>query len=89
KLIVEVLSLSTEAHDRGDKFLYYRSIPEFSEYLLVNQYQPWVDHYIKTERGEWMMRSYQGIDSMIELSTVDQQLSLTDVYEDVELADQT
>jgi len=35
-LIVAVLSRSTEAHDRGDKFFYYRSIPEFAEYLLMN-----------------------------------------------------
>lgn len=43
KLIVEVLSRSTEAYDRGDKFKFYRSLPTFCEYVLVAQYQPWVE----------------------------------------------
>ena len=39
-LIIEVLSPSTEAYDRGDKFTYYKSIPSFREYLLIAQHRP-------------------------------------------------
>ena|SRR6266446_5197626 len=46
-LIVEVLSPSSEALDRGDKFNYYQSIPTFQEYLLIAQHRPYVSHYWK------------------------------------------
>ncbi len=44
-LIVEVLSPSTEAYDRGDKFRKYRSIASFCEYLLVSQTEPYIEQY--------------------------------------------
>lgn len=83
KLIVEVLSRSTEANDRGDKFMYYRAIPEFSEYLLVSQYHPWIDQYTKMASGDWLMHSCDGLDASIELQTVGVQLSLADIYEEI------
>lgn len=86
-LIVEVLSRSTEAYDRGDKFRYYRSIPTFCEYLLVSQYQPWVDHYVKAEDGDWRLRSYEGMEDTAELITSDMQLKLVDIYEGVAFVD--
>ncbi len=54
-LIVEVLSKSTQGYDRGDKFLYYRSIPEFREYLLVSQSEYFIEHYRKTGEGQWSL----------------------------------
>ena len=83
KLVVEVLSRSTEAHDRGDKFKYYRSIPGFSEYLLVSQYQPAVDHYIKSGQDDWLMRSYEGPQASVTLQSVEVQLGFVDIYEDI------
>jgi Uma2 family endonuclease len=47
-LIVEVLSDSTEAYDRGDKFAIYRSIPSLKEYLLVSQYRVAVELFTRT-----------------------------------------
>ncbi|MEO1634548.1 MAG: Uma2 family endonuclease, partial [Cyanobacteria bacterium J06631_9] len=82
-LIVEVLSTSTEAYDRGDKFIYYRSVPTFSEYLLVSQYQPWVDHYTKSENGDWILRSYDSLKAQLSLMTGGATLNLEDIYEDV------
>ena len=82
-LIAEVLSHSTEAYDRGDKFKYYRSIPEFCEYLLISQYQPLVDHYVKAEDGDWRLRSYESLTATIQLITADTQLNLTELYEDI------
>ncbi len=89
QLIVEVLSSSTEAHDRGNKFMYYRSIPEFSEYLLVNQYQPVVDQYVRTDKNEWLMRSHEGLDESIGLETIGLELNIGDIYEDIVFASTT
>lgn len=83
KLIVEVLSTSTEAYDRGDKFKYYRSIPGFSEYLLVSQYQPAIDHYIKSNDSDWLMRSYEGLQASLTLKSAAAQLELADIYKDI------
>ena len=54
-LIVEVLSDSTEAHDRGDKFAHYRRLPSLREYLLVSQYKPLLESYRKSSEGVWML----------------------------------
>src|SRR5205807_9084834 len=54
QLIVEVLSPSTEAYDRGDKFTHYKSIPTLSEYLLVAQHRPHVTHLYKQSDGTWI-----------------------------------
>jgi Uma2 family endonuclease len=51
QLIVEVLSPTTEAFDRGDKFIYYESIESFIEYILVAQRRPRVTQYVKQESG--------------------------------------
>jgi Uma2 family endonuclease len=52
-LLVEVLSDSTEAYDRGQKFAHYRRIPSLREYLLVSQQRPHLELYRKTESGRW------------------------------------
>jgi len=89
RLVVEVLSNSPEAYDRGGKFIYYRSIPTFSEYLLVSQYQLWVDHYTKSENGDWILRSYASLDAQLQLTTGEVTLNLEDVYEDIVFAKTT
>ncbi|MGH9752343.1 MAG: Uma2 family endonuclease, partial [Blastocatellia bacterium] len=53
-LIIEVLSPTTEAYDRGGKFLAYQSIESFREYLLVAQDRPHVTHYARQHRGKWL-----------------------------------
>src|SRR5262245_61639053 len=57
-LIIEVLSPSTEAYDRGDKFTHYKSIPSFREYLLVAQHRPHITQFVKRDGGEWLHREY-------------------------------
>ena len=47
-MIVEVLSKNTKNYDRGDKFDYYRSIPEFREYILIDHYKFYVEQFVKT-----------------------------------------
>lgn len=83
-LIIEVLSPSTEAYDRGDKFTFYKSIPTFREYLLIAQHRPHITHYVKAESGKWDYEEANGLDSSIYLHTIDCTLALSDLYSGVE-----
>lgn len=83
-MMVEVLSKSTESYDRGDKFLYYRSIPEFREYLLVSQSEYFIEHYQKTGEGQWLLQEYRGNEVKIFLESVEVSLIARDVYEGVD-----
>ena len=89
-LILEVLSPSTEAYDRGDKFTYYKSIPSFREYLLIAQHRPHVTHYVKPENGKWDYEEVNDLDGSIHLPSIDCTLSLRELYRGVEFpADST
>lgn len=82
-VIVEILSKSTGSYDHGDKFKYYRSIPEFQEYILIDQYQYSVEQFVKTETEKWQVNFYESADSILTLSTIDFSINLTDIYEQV------
>lgn len=79
-LIVEVLSKSTKDYDYSDKFLYYRSIPEFREYILIDQYQYRVEQFAKTSNGKWLLTEYESEDATLELESVEFQISLKEIY---------
>jgi Uma2 family endonuclease len=83
-LIAETLSSSTEAYDRGDKFTYYRTIESFQEYVLVEQYRPHVEHYVKQGDNEWLFKDYSSLKSSFTLSSVGVEIALADLYEAVE-----
>lgn len=83
-LIIEVLSSSTEAYDRGDKFTYYKSIPTFREYLLIAQHRPHVTHYVKQHDDKWNYEEVNDLNATVYLETVACELSLSDVYRGVE-----
>lgn len=80
-LIAEVLSKSTQNYDQGDKFMYYRSIPEMREYLLIDQKQFHVMQHSKTEDGKWLLTEYEGENAVLALSVVEFELALTDLYD--------
>jgi Uma2 family endonuclease len=82
-LIVEVLSKSTSNYDRGDKFRYYRSIPEFKEYILIDQYTCYSEQFAKTSEGQWVLTEYEGSESVLSLSSIDFQVPLREIYERV------
>ena len=65
QLIVEVLSPSTEAYDRGDKFTHYKSILTFGEYLLVAQHRPHVTHLFKQTDGAWIYAEANDLESKL------------------------
>jgi Uma2 family endonuclease len=83
-LIVEVLSDSTEAYDRGDKFTHYKSIESFNEYLLIAQHRPHVTHYFKAADGAWKYEELNDAGDLLRLESLDCGLGLRDVYEGVE-----
>ena len=86
-LIVEVLSKSIKNYDQGDKFTFYRSIPQFKEYVLVEQNQYQVMHYSKTNEGEWIFREYKSENDIVRLQYLDFEISLVDIYQDVNFDD--
>ena len=79
-IIVEVLSQSTRDYDRTDKFQYYRSIPEFREYILIDQYRFYVSQYFKQEDRKWIFNDYQGEDSVLKLACDEFEISFQDLY---------
>ena len=82
-LIIEVLSDSTEAYDRGDKFTHYKSIPTLREYLLIAQHRPHITQYVKQEDGSWGYREVNDLSASLHLPSVDCVLDLSEVYRDV------
>jgi len=82
-LIVEVLSKSTQGYDRGDKFLHYRSIPEFREYLLISQSEYLIEHYLNTGEGRWLLQEYRWEEGQIVLDSVGVSLAISEIYEGV------
>jgi Uma2 family endonuclease len=85
RLIIEVLSKSTEEYDQSDKFKYYRSIPDLQEYLLVNQYELDIQHYVKPDGGFWIYRAYESVDDAITLTSINTEITVANVYEGVSL----
>ncbi len=82
-LIVEVLSESTQAYDRGDKFKAYRTLESFQEYILIDQYSVHIEQYIKRGDRDWTFTNYDGLEAELQLSSVPLSLSLLDIYERV------
>ena len=85
RVIFEVLSPSTESHDRGSKFVQYRSIPSLQTYVLVSQREPIVECYFRhAGQREWSFTDAQGLDSVIRIPGVDIELSLREIYDNIE-----
>jgi Uma2 family endonuclease len=82
-LIIEGLSPSTEAYDRGDKFTHYKSIPSFCEYLLVAQHRPHISQFVRQSDGSWLQREYNDLQDVVKLSTSGCELPLNEVYQNV------
>jgi Uma2 family endonuclease len=83
-LIVEVLSKSTQAYDRGNKFAAYRTIPGFQEYVLVDQYNQHIEHYVKTSAKKWDFQEYDETDTVVPLRSIDLEVAISYIYDKVE-----
>jgi Uma2 family endonuclease len=83
-LIVEVLSPSTEAYDRGAKFGYYRQLPSLREYLLVAQDQVLLEHFAR-EDGGWLLTAVTDPTSTLRLPAIGCEVPVAEVYRRVDL----
>jgi len=83
-LIVEVLSPSTEAYDRGRKFEFYRSLDSLQEYVLVDQDRFLVEHFRRQEDGTWLLTAYEQPEDILHLPVLGVDLPLAVIYERVE-----
>jgi len=83
KLIVEVLSKSTRNYDQGDKFDFYRSISEFKEYILVDQYRYFVKQFVRTEEGKWWLSEYRSLSDRLRFDSIDLEMGLDEIYEGI------
>lgn len=82
RLIIEVLSPSTERHDRGWKFKNYQLIPSFEEYVLVSQDEPRIERFLRQEAG-WLMTAVSGLEKSVRFESVECELPLAEIYEEV------
>ncbi len=83
-LIVEVLSESTREYDRGEKWRHYQTLASLTDYLLIWQDRPWVEHYVRMVDGAWMYRLIEGSESVVNIESIEGELLLAEVYRGVE-----
>jgi Uma2 family endonuclease len=82
-VIIEVLSPSTEAYDRGEKFAHYRRLESLREYVLISQDRYRVERYVRCD-GDWTLREFSGPDARVHLESIGCDLPMADLYELVE-----
>jgi Uma2 family endonuclease len=80
-LVVEVLSDSTEAYDRGEKAAHYRHLPSLREYMLVSQHRPRIEGHRKNDAGRWELYEHES-GAEVELTSVGCTIAVDDVYRD-------
>ncbi|MBI3797413.1 MAG: Uma2 family endonuclease [Deltaproteobacteria bacterium] len=83
-VIIEVLSPSTEAYDRGGKFGHYRKLDSLQEYVLISQEEPHVEHYVRQSDTQWLLSEASSEQGSIQLPSISCTLALAEVYEKVE-----
>ncbi|MEE3718622.1 Uma2 family endonuclease [Tumidithrix elongata RA019] len=88
KLIIEVLSSSTEAFDRGDKFADYQQLESLEEYVLANTKRRRLDCFQRNEAGLWVLKSYSDMHDNFQLSSINFEGKFVDLYEDVTFLDE-
>ena len=90
-IVVEVLSPSTEAYDRGEKFAHYRQLVSLQEYILVSQNRVLVEHYRRQEkhgttaviRKDWIFTDFHELEEVLPLTSIQCELPLQEIYERV------
>ena len=94
-LLVEVLSASTEAYDRGEKFSHYRHLASLQEYILVSQDKVLVERYRRPKKHEivpvtaqdWIFTAFQALEDTLPLTSIQCELPLQEIYERVTFPD--
>jgi Uma2 family endonuclease len=85
-LIVEVLSDSTEAFDRGDKFADYQVLESLKEYVLINTKRQRIDCFRRNDQGLWVLQFYTEKEESFRLDSVNFEITMAELYEDVVFA---
>jgi Uma2 family endonuclease len=88
-VIIEILSESTEAYDRGKKFDHYRTFESLKEYILICQDRVQVECFRRQADGQWLLTVANRLEDAISLDSVHCTLNLADVYEGVGLSEAT
>ena len=81
KIIIEVLSPSTQNYDRTDKFRFYRSLPSLEEYILISQSSYYAEQFVKQDEQKWLFKAYEGENNHLSLETIDFRISFADLYQ--------
>ena len=85
KAIIEVLSDSTEVFDRNNKFTRYKLFnPTLTDYILVSQDKPQVEHFIRQDDGSWKVFFYLGLDQSFTIDSIECTLDLLEIYDRIE-----
>ncbi len=85
RVIVEVLSDSTEKYDRGAKFAQYRQLPSLAEYILVSQDRAIVERFVRQDDESWLLTPFSGLSEIFHYATLDARVALADIYRGVKL----
>lgn len=84
-LVLEVLSPSTAAKDRGDKAFLYRQVSSMREILLVEPTPIWIEHYWKLPNGHWELETVTDPAAILKLPSLDCELPVAEIYRDFEI----
>ncbi len=85
KVLIEVLSPSTQRYDQTKKFFRYRKeLPSLTDYVLIYQNAPFVEHHEKQSDGRWTHNAADGIDDVLRIVSIEIELSLREIYDRVE-----
>jgi Uma2 family endonuclease len=87
-LVAEVLSDSSEAYDRGEKFRLYRRLPSLQEYVLISQRQPLVEVYFQHEPGQWTYQAWEGLEARVQLRSLGAEMLMEELYRNVQFEEQ-
>jgi Uma2 family endonuclease len=79
-LLIEILSPTTEAWDRGGKFEGYQQIPSLEEYVLIAQDRPRVERYTRQAEGQWLLTVTSGLEGVVSLPSIGCELALSETY---------
>ncbi len=85
-LIIEVLSLSTERKDQEEKFDCYETLESLSDYVLISQTEPRIEHFSRQKQGIWQFVVARGLNAVLELPAIGCSLRLADAYARIELS---
>lgn len=80
RLVVKVLSPSSESSDRGEKFTRYRQLESLQEYVLVSQSRPQVETYFRNPDGTWLFSPSIGMEKIVRLRSLEIEIPMTEIY---------